>query len=343
MSRIPIQNVYYLLLYAWRHAQRQDLVSLSGTPHTELKDLLGHVLANEVTRLVQRGLSRDYVPHEGAVEGIRGKMDIGVTVRNNLLGSGKTYCRFDELSYDVLRNRIVKATLRDLSRVRGLDATIGERLRHLYQKLDRVDDVTLHQRDFGLVQSHRLFRDYDFVLRLCRLIWDNTILDRATGSARFNDFREDEARMWQLFEDFVREFYHVEQQRFTVSHPQIKWFEAQGTDDDLAHLPGMQTDVVLEEENRSIVLDVKYYENALRERHGAQRLISGHLYQLFAYLENRSAALPHVKQEGMLLYPVVDQAFAFSYRLKGYDVRIRAVDLSRPWQEVRAQMLSFIN
>ena len=42
--RIPIQNLYYLLCYAWNRLPQGKLVDVSGVPATELANLFAHVL-----------------------------------------------------------------------------------------------------------------------------------------------------------------------------------------------------------------------------------------------------------------------------------------------------------
>lgn len=54
----------------------------------------------------------------------------------------------------------------------------------------------------------------------------------------------------------------------------------------------MQTDISLESSERKIIMDTKYYQNTLTKNFGSQKLISGNLYQMFAYLSN------HRKAEG---------------------------------------------
>jgi 5-methylcytosine-specific restriction enzyme subunit McrC len=341
---IPIQNVYYLLLYAWRHVQRRELIDRSAASTTELLDLLSSVLADEIGRLISRGLDRDYIAAPDVVRGLRGKLDVGTTVKRNLLADGRTYCHFDDLRHDVPRNRVIKATLRSLLRVDLLDAAVRERVRQLYRKMDAVADVSLARRDFRSIQTHRHVRHYGFALNLCRLILDSLVIDETTGKARFHDFRRDEARMWQLFEEFVREFYGREQKQYRVSRPQIRWHNAEGSDSDLVRLPMMQTDVVLESADRCLIIDTKFYDRALDTgRFGTERLRSGHLYQLFAYLENRTASRPDIVHEGMLLYPVANEPFAHSYRLKGHRIRVRSINLAQPWRQIHTDLLELLD
>ncbi|MQA91859.1 MAG: hypothetical protein GEU90_16830 [Gemmatimonas sp.] len=249
---------------------------------------------------------------------------------------------FDELRYDVLHNRILKATLRLLLHLK-LEEEIRARIRRLHVKLDAVSDVQIAARDFRLVQLHRQNRAYDFALRVCRLIHENLMIEPGGGRAAFHDFRENDRAMARLFEDFVLRFYRREQDRFRVSRPHIQWHDAQGTELDLEHLPVMRTDVVLEAPARCIILDTKYYREALKGRFQQKKVDSGHLYQILAYVENREAnAGGTPNHEGMLLYPVVQEPFAFEYRLSGHRVSVQSINLDQPWSAIHADLLRLI-
>jgi 5-methylcytosine-specific restriction enzyme subunit McrC len=58
-------------------------------------------------------------------------------------------------------------------------------------------------------------------------------------------------------------------------------------------------------------------------------------------VENRAAALgePH---EGLLLYPAVEERFAFDYRLHGHRIGVRSIDLDQPWPAIRSDLLALI-
>lgn len=338
--KIPIRNVYYLLLYAWNHVGEGEEEVGQEESFTHLHEMFAHVLATIMARLLARGLDRQYREVEEVIGGVRGKLDLTATLKRNHLASARTHCRFDELQYDVLHNRILKATLRSLL---GLDIhdELKARIRRLYRKLDAVTDVRISRRDFGRVQLHRNNRAYDFALRLCRMIHENLMIEEGTGRAVFRDFRRDPQQMGALFESFVYHFFDLEQRRYRVSRPHIAWHDARGTEVDLQRLPVMRTDVLLEAPDRRIILDTKFYAEALRGRFESRKVDSSHLYQIFAYVGNRTATLgePH---EGILLYPVVEEPFAFDYRLHGHRIGVRSVDLNQPWPEIRTDLLRMI-
>ena len=104
----------------------------------------------------------------------------------------------------------------------------------------------------------------------------------------------------------------------------------------------MEGDVLLDSPERRIILDTKYYEEALTGYRGAGKLNSGHLYQLLAYLRNREATKPGPRHEGVLLYPVVRERLAVDLRLEGFSVRARSVDLAQPWPGIHQEMMAMI-
>jgi 5-methylcytosine-specific restriction enzyme subunit McrC len=335
---IPIANVYYLLLYAWRHTQWKAPINRGATQGNTLPDLLGHVLAEATAGLLGRGLAREYVEQRAEVPGIKGKLELARTVKSCSLIKAQTHCSFDELDHDVPRNRIIKTTIRNLLSCQPLDPEIRARLRRVHSKMDTVSEIPLSQRLFTSVTEHRNVQSYSFVLRVCQLIHQSLLVQPGKGT-RFLDFREDDARMGTLFEDFVHNFYRVKLPHAAVAKPHIRWFGAIGSNSSLALLPVMRTDLVIEDPSLALVIETKFVQSALQGRFSKDKLTAGHLYQLFAYLENRGAAHPGKPQRGLLLYAMAGSHIAASFELKGHSVDVRTIDLSQPWEGVEADML----
>ncbi len=280
--KIPVRNIYYLLCYAWDRVDEGDTVDVGSEEFRGPLDLFAKVLNEGVARLVARGLDRDYLTVHEDIRGLKGKLDFATALKRNLLLHGKTHCAFDELSYDIFQNRILKATLRSLTLVADLDPTEKRRTQRLYRKLDAIADVRLTASLFHTVQIHRNNRFYGFLLHICQIIHDNLLVNEEDGTAQFRDFRDNEHQMGLLFQQFVRTFCERET-GYAVSAPRIDWFGAKGSETTLRHLPSMWTDIVLRSAERVVIVDTKFYSEPLVRRNGTKRVRSDHLYQIFAY------------------------------------------------------------
>lgn len=345
---VPILNVYYLLCYAWRHAEESDVVAaheLQGVEHVH--DLLGKVLAEGTFQVVRRGLDRGYREVREDLAGIRGKLDLGETTKRALRSKGRAACVFEELSHDVLHNQIIRSTLGTLLRFPALHPRVRDRVRGAYLALDGVRPVHIDRAAFRRVQLDRNRRRYRFLLAVCLLLHDSSLVDERNGEVQFRDLRENIRRMWQVFEDFVREFYSREQSRYSVNRDgrRIDWRDSGAAlDQDRALIPLMEADVLLDSSDRRIIVDTKFYEEALVEHWGARKLRSTSLYQLLAYLRNREATLPSgPRHEGILLYPVVDHPLAVDIRLEGHRIQARGIDLAQDWERIHRDMLAVID
>ena len=345
--RIPILNIYYMLCYAWGHVQERDTARLEALADlSTVYDLLGTVLAGGVNHLVRRGMDRGYLGRREDLAGIRGKLVVGDTVKRALKARARAACDFEELSADILRNRILRASLhrllRDTSRI-DLAPDVRNRVQSAYRKMPGVSPQRLTRSAFTRVQlaggNRRLYR---FLLSVCWLIHEGFGVDERRGHSVFRDFRRDKG-MWRLFEDFVIGFYRRERRDFTVRGRSISWSGMEGTTEtNRALIPGMRADLILESKLRArrVILDTKFYSTVLP----GGKLNSGHLYQLLAYLRNRQARRPVGPQhEGILLYAQTDERVRADIRLEGYAIQACTVDLNRDWREIHREMLTILD
>lgn len=109
-QKIPIENLYYLLCYAWGVSDQLDWVKVDGEKCHSLENLLSMVLLNVCDRLLRRGLVREYRFEEQEVDGVRGKLNLAETLKSGKYLNGRTICRVDELTQDVVINRVIFST-----------------------------------------------------------------------------------------------------------------------------------------------------------------------------------------------------------------------------------------
>ena len=193
--KIPIQNIYYLLCYAWNKLEERDIVDVRGIDSTNILDLFARVLIGGLSHLFKQGLDRGYVTFSEDTRCLKGKICFSPTIKQNLLIQAKVYCDYDELSYDVIHNQILKATIRLLITEESLDKDFKDQLTGFYRRLQEIGDIQLSHKIFAIVQLHRNNSFYDFLLKICELVYDNLLPSEEPGKSKFRDFLQDKKEM----------------------------------------------------------------------------------------------------------------------------------------------------
>ena len=341
--KIPILNIYYMLVYAWDVLDEAESLRIQAEDCTQLVDLFARVLHSGSESILRRGLDRGYICRHEALAGIRGKVDLSASIKANVIRHAKAICEFDELSHDVLHNRVLKSTIRRLLNVPDLSLELRDRLGETYHRLHQISEVGITEQVFRSVQLYRSNRSYRLLMDVCRLIHRAKLTTEEAGETEFRDFFRDERRMRRLFEAFVRNFYRREQTVFRVSRTTLKWQKTTGSEQSLSRLPRMQTDVTLTSADRVIVIDTKYVPKMLVEYWGKLSIRASHLYQLFAYLKNICAHIGAARPlVGVLLYPSAGANMEFDFCLHGHQVKVCTLDLNRHWRQIEIELLRLI-
>lgn len=340
--QIPLQNIYYLLCYAWNKLDESEIVNVKAIDSTELIDLFAKVLSNGLSRLLKQGLDRYYIEQEHIVNGIKGKLNLSATIKQNVLPFHNTVCVYDEFDYDVLHNQILKTTISKLLRTKKLDSSLKNELHKLYIKLPPISEITIRNAYFKQIRLNRNNYHYDFILKVCQILNENLFIDESTGDYKFKDFLREEKAMAQLFEAFVRNFYKLETD-YAVSRDTITWQFLSENQHDLDMLPLMFTDITLLSDSKKIIIDTKYYKEAFKSRFEKQKISSGNLYQLFAYLKNQENDSELTQScVGILLYPSGHSDFEYSYKYENHKIRVMSINLNQDWQQIRTDLLKIV-
>jgi 5-methylcytosine-specific restriction enzyme subunit McrC len=348
---IPVANVYYLLCYAWNKLEESETIKVDPTQSTELVDLFARVLISGLDHLLKKGIDRGYVVHSEESRVLRGKLALQVTIKRALLSQGQIHCEYDDLSYDVLHNQIVKAMLLRLIRTDDIHTENRSRLVDLSHRLSEVRSIELTKQMFGKVQLHRNNYIYDFLLRICELLFDNLLPTEEAGAWRFRAFSQDRERMAVLFESFIRNFYKREARTVCgddlvkVGREDIRWKFIPLNDDAADALPKMQTDVCITRKSKKTIIECKYTDDPLcaGQFGGVLKLDPSHLYQLNSYLDNLSDEPINTNCHAVLLYPLAVRATKHDYRRsKGQLVSVRTIDLTQSWAAIHSDLLALI-
>ena len=341
--KVPIQNLYYLFCYAWQYIPDDLALDVGGIQSPDVLNLCAHVLTEGIDRLLRRGIDQGYVGLTEETPRLRGRIDITGTVTGLTWLRSRAVCQFDELTPDVLHNRILRTTVRLLSNAH-INFELRDRLREIDTLMSGISTIVVNSSLFRRIQLHRNNSFYAFLLRVCELVHLSLLPDRSgEGQSWFRDVLSDEDYMSAVFEEFIRNFYTLKQSQFRVGRTQPKWSATAAQPSDLRFLPSMTTDVTLSSVRRTIIIDAKYYKDALQTNYGSRTVHSNNLYQLLAYLrgsQQRVAVGQSV--EGILLYPVGEQFVDLSFIIDAHPVRIYTLNLSQPWYRIEADLLSLV-
>ena len=339
--KVPIQNLYYLLGYAYFKLTPAEMVQVDLAHAADFWNLLARVLIEGGKRIKKAGLDWNYQLSRQSGSFVRGRLLVRETVSQNRLNRGMVLCEADEFTIDHLHHQIIKATLARLLQTEGLSEQNKAEVKALWGQLAQVRTIVLQKSTFQKVRLHRNNRLYQLPLKVCELIFLNTLPNEAQGKFNFLDFEREDGLMAHLFEEFIRAFYqrHLSDQ-FTagIEREDFSWRRTAGPEE---HLPQMKTDLVLRSPDRLLVLDAKYYAQAVKGK--SEKVIETNLYQLYAYLKNiedhRDEPAP---PEGILMYPKNGSDIHYHYILDGHSIQVVTIDLHQDWQSIHNRMLKAI-
>lgn len=337
-SKIPIRNIYYMLSYAYKTIKLSEYKKLDVEKFDNVKELYVEILKIGIPVLIRGGLIKDYIRVSDKTTIIRGKVDINASIKQNALVDKKLLVLYDEFSEDILLNQILKATITHLCRSSELSKVNRRFFFGLLPYFAAVSEVQL---DVGLWRDVRYNRQnirYQFLIDICRYLYEELLLDESNEEYLLREL-DDEQQLSALYEKFVFAFYKRETD-YMVTHPQIPWNSGNGFTD---ALPVMQTDIVLKDGNKTLIIDTKFYSENMATKYlgGNAKQKSANLYQLFTYVNNW---LPQDGEVvgGMLLYAKTTDEHQpdHHYELNGNKISAVTFDLKQEFDGIKDELLT---
>ena len=329
---IRIQNIYYMLSYAFQILKEGGYTSCAAEEFENTADLLSAILTKGITTQIKRGLVREYKEQHDSLSCIRGKISLSESIKQQSITKQQLVCRFDDFSADSYHNRILKTTLESL-----LKADIPKKrkkgLRNLLIYFKDIGTLQPHEIDWNL-HFNRQNQTYQMLLSICYLVLKGLLQTTTDGSVKMMQFL-DEQRMSRLYEKFILEYYRKEHPEIHVSASQIPW----ALDDGMNFmLPTMQSDIMLSSNEKTLIVDAKYYSRTTQVQYDVHTLHSGNLYQIFTYVKNKAEGGGDVS--GMLLYAKTDEVILPDtvYQMSGNKISVRTLNLDCGFSEIAKQL-----
>ena len=334
---IPIQNVYYMLSYAFQVLNEQGYKNIATEQFHNTAELMAAILEKGIAFQLKRGLGKEYIPQMEALSSLRGKIDIAESIKTQSMMRKQLICTYDEFSVNSTMNRIIKSTV-ELLLCSNISKQRKKSLRKLMVYFGEVDFIDLHTVNWN-VQYNRNNQTYRMLISICYLVVKGLLQTQSDGRKKLMDFL-DEQRMCRLYEKFILEYYRKEfKNQIVANASQIPW---QLDNEENAMLPVMQSDIMLQRGDRVLILDAKYYEHSTQVQFDKHTLHSGNLYQIFTYVKNKEYELKDKdhKVSGMLLYAKTDEEIHPNnvYQMSGNQITVSTLDLNKPFAEIAEQL-----
>ena len=330
---IPIQNVYYMLSYAFQILNERGYQKVGMEEFENMGELCAAILVKGVSLQIKRGLGKEYLDRVDTLSSPRGKIDLSASVKERSMLKNKMVCYYDDFSINSYMNRILKTTMDVLMK----SDISKERKKQIHKVLiffSDVESLTLGQINWRIT-FHRNNQSYQMLIYICYLILNGLLQTSSGGRVKLMDFL-DEKPMARLYEKFILEYYRKENPELKASASQIPWNIDDGYMD---MLPIMQSDIMLKKGEKTLIIDAKYYEHTMQSRFHTNTLHSANLYQIFTYVKDLGRENTG-NISGLLLYAKTDELVHpdNSYKMGGNRIAAKTLDLNCDFSKIKEQL-----
>ena len=298
-----------MLAYAFQVLEKSNYDKLKSENFADIEDLLGAIISIGVSEQLKSGLYKEYISVNEDLRVLRGRLNLTRTIRKWANNERQWLsCEHDEFSADNIYNQILKTTIHWLVKSGKLkNGGTKMELRNLLRYFDEVHEINLGEVKWQQLKFHRNNQTYKMLIYICYLLYGQMLMEHDdTGKNSMDGFLA--RHLEDLYEKFILAYYQKEHPEIEAAAPRLDWDydKEKYSSDEVKQLPIMRTDVTLKDKvsHRVLIIDAKYYPKMLsdsRYEGGENKVYSGHLYQIFAYVKNMDAKNTG-KVSGLLLY-----------------------------------------
>lgn len=325
-----------MLAYAFRVLGEQGYANISAEKFENTTNLLSSILDKGVSQLIKRGVRNDYISTTEITSSPTGKINIAASIKNQYKTTHKVVCEHEEFVSDILLNQIIKAAIKVAISSNDLDVDIKRSLRKNLLYFSSISDIRPNSIKWANIRYDRNNASYKMLINICYLLISGLLQTQETGELRVANIIDDQ-KMHRLYERFILEYYKRHYPMFHVSAPKILW---DTHDEGISFLPTMKTDVTIQYEDLTLIIDAKYYGKIIQTgQYGKSTLKSDNIYQIFAYVKNLDKDNTG-KVSGALLYAKTDESITPDEEgvLAGNKFIFTCLDMNQPFEQITKQM-----
>lgn len=338
-EHIIIKNIYYMLSYAYQTLQQQDAVDVEREKFDNVYDMFAAILAKGIANQIKKGLNKEYIENASELSTLKGKIDITNSIRHQTMRNRKLMCTYDEFSENTYMNRILKSVAYSLITKDDVKKSNKDALKKVMLSLSEVKSIELSAINWSSLRYHRNNATYKMLINICFLTVQRFLMTTEVGTMKVASFL-DEQQMHRLYEKFILEYYKKHFPEYKPASKQIPW-DVEGTID---FLPVMQSDIILTDGEKKLIIDAKYYSKVLQNQYDKHTVHSNNLYQIFTYVKNLDK-YNSGKVSGMLLYAKTDEEISLDveYQMGKNIISVKTLDLGIEFPKIAEQLNAVIS
>ena len=342
-SNILIKNIYYMLAYAFKVLKQSNYSQVATEDFENIHNLLAAILSKGISQQLKQGLYREYIDKSDDLSVLRGKLNITSTIKNRVQEKQKLSCEFDELSENNIFNQILKLTATILIKNRNVENEYKSELKKSLLYFGNVSDIEVATIKWSTFRFQRNNQSYKMLMNICYLVIDGLLLSTQNGEYSMANFIDDQ-HMHSLYESFIREYYRYHYGNIVnVSAAFVDWDVPEGSEG-IELLPKMKTDITLQQDEKTLIIDAKYYSHTMQHHFDSNTFHSANMYQIYTYVKNFDKEQTG-NVSGMLLYARTNEAVQpdNDYIIGGNKISVKTLDLNCDFEEIETQLNAIVD
>lgn len=342
-SNILIKNIYYMLSYAFKNLDSICQYNADCETFDNIQDLFSVILYKGISNQIKRGLYREYIELQDKLSTVRGKININEIIKTNSLSQKKLICEYDEFGENSYFNKVLKSTCLLLLRKSDIKIENKKLLKKILIYLNEVDEIDLRQISWSKISYHRNNVTYKMLINICYLTVKGLLMTTNNGDLILNKLLDNQL-MHSLYEKFILEYYRIEHKNLNPSSSYIGWNIPDDTQG-IEFLPNMKSDITLTNDDRTLIIDAKFYAHSMQKHFDKNSYISSNLYQIFTYVKNKDKNNTGLVS-GILLYAKTQDEVPTkenTFNMGGNNISIMILDLNQEFKLIKNKLDEIVN
>lgn len=177
------KNLIYMLSVAKEVPLRVQDLGRMNTAKAPLLECFIMVFIDKLNNAIKKGIIHDYSSIEENSYFLKGKLNVSMQLRKNLLNRNKFYVSYDEFTTNNIPNRILKATIVKLMNI----SSSSQNVKRLH--IINTSFANINEREFSITDFNRLVltptfkQNYNEVFEMSKMFWREEIPNLQDGSS----------------------------------------------------------------------------------------------------------------------------------------------------------------